>query len=149
MMEPIALGTDLVEIQRIRSLLERHGQRFLARVYTGEEIAASGSLRDPAPFLAGRFALKEAVLKVLGTGLSGGIRWRDVHVARLPSGAPDVLLEGAALSRAREVGLGRLLVSISHGEDLAVAQALGLRGDPEALDYRRKVGDRSAPLTET
>ena len=135
-MEPLALGIDIIELDRIRGVYERHPERFLDRVYTGPEKARARSLGDPTAFLAGRFAAKEAVLKVLGTGISQGIAWRQVYVIREPSGAPTVYLSGPALERARALGLGRILLSISHGKDHAVAQALGLRGDPEALRYR-------------
>jgi holo-[acyl-carrier protein] synthase len=132
-MEIIGLGIDLVELPRVRGLYERHGERFLDKVYTDAEKERARALRDPVPFLAGRFAAKEAILKALGSGLSGGIAWRDLCVAREPSGAPRVRLGGAALERARSLGLGKILLSISHGRDIAIAQALGVRGDPAAL----------------
>src|SRR5207245_2299169 len=82
------LGVDLVEIARIREILERHGERFLARVYTEAEVAYCRTHREPAPSLAARFAAKEAAFKVLGTGWGEGVRWRDVEVVRDPRGAP-------------------------------------------------------------
>ena len=94
-------------------------------MYTPEERQRLARLADPAPYLAGRWAAKEAVLKVLGTGLTGGITWKDIAVLREPTGAPRVALSGAARERARALGIGRILVSITHGRDLAVAQALG------------------------
>jgi holo-[acyl-carrier protein] synthase len=132
-MEPLGLGVDIVELDRIRGVHERHPERFLDRVYTPVERRRALEMRDPTPFLAGRFAAKEAILKVLGTGLTGGISWQDIHVLREPSGAPRVALSGEALARARALGLGRILVSISHGRDHAIAQALGFSGDAEAL----------------
>jgi holo-[acyl-carrier protein] synthase len=137
-MEPLGLGIDLIEIARVRGVYLRHGKRFLERVYAPPERERAARLKDPSPFLAGRFAAKEAVLKVLGTGLSGGISWQQVVIVREPSGAPRVYLAGKALERARVLGLGRILVSISHGKDLAMAQALGFSGDPETL---RRGGD--------
>jgi holo-[acyl-carrier protein] synthase len=133
--DAIGLGIDIVEIRRVRDLLERHAERFLERVYTPLERERAAGLRDPASFLAGRFALKESVLKVLGTGLSAGISWQEIHVIREESGAPRVLLSGKALEQARRLGIGRILASISHGEEHAVAQALGLAGDPEAIVF--------------
>jgi holo-[acyl-carrier protein] synthase len=135
-MEPLGLGIDIIELARVRSLYERHPDRFLDRVYTPVERQRAQALKDPTPFLAGRFAAKEAVLKVLGTGLTGGISWQHIHVVREPSGAPRVFLSDRAFARAASIGLGLILVSISHGREHAVAQALGFKGDPEALLYR-------------
>jgi len=134
-MEPLGLGIDIVEIDRIRGVYERYPERFLERVYTPLERDRALAMRDPTSFLAGRFAAKEAVLKVLGTGLTGGISWQDVHVIREPSGAPRVYLSGKAYDRAELMGLGLVMVSISHGRDHAVAQALGFRGVPGSLRY--------------
>ena len=134
-MEPLGLGIDIVELDRVRDIYERYPERFLARVYTPPERERVLALRDPTSFLAGRFAAKEAVLKMLGTGLSGGISWQHIFVLRERSGAPRVYLTGKALDRARVLGLGVILLSIAHGRDHAIAQALGFRGDPEALSY--------------
>jgi len=125
----IGTGIDLVEISRIRDLYQRHTKRFIERVYTSDERARIARLKDPAPYLAGRWAVKEAVLKALGTGLSGGITWKDINVVREPSGAPRVLLGGVARARALSIGIGRILVSITHSRDLAAAQVLGVKMD--------------------
>jgi len=122
----IGIGLDIIEIDRIREVYRRHDRRFTERVYTEEERARIAKLKDPAPYLAGRWAVKEAVLKALGTGLTGGISWKDINVVREPSGAPRVILKGAALERARELGIARVLVSITHGRDIAAAQAMGV-----------------------
>ncbi len=135
-MQPIAIGVDLLELDRIRRTLARHGERFTTRILAEPELDRLAALRDPTSFVAGRFAAKEAVLKVLGTGLSGGITWRDVVVVRLPSGAPRVRLQGVAWKRAAALGLGEILISISHDRQQTVAQALGLAGDPEGLRFR-------------
>ena len=120
------IGVDVVEIDRIRRVAERRGRRFLERVFTPEERARAAELVDPAPFLAGRFAAKEAVLKVLGTGLAGGITWRDVAVIREPSGRPVDRLSGCGADRARDLGIVEVLVSISHAGGIAVAQDVGV-----------------------
>ena len=127
----LGIGLDLVEIDRIRAVHRRHGSRFVDRVYTPEEQTRIARLNDPAPYLAGRWAVKEAVMKALGTGLTGGITWQDINVRRDPSGAPRVALSGAARGRARALGMGRILVSITHGRDLAVAQAIGIAEEGE------------------
>ncbi|MBN1420049.1 MAG: holo-ACP synthase [Planctomycetes bacterium] len=126
-MDSIAgIGVDVVEVDRIRKVTERHGERFLGRIYAPEERARAAELADPAIFLAGRFAAKEAVLKVLGTGASGGVAFRDVTVLREPSGRPAVVLSGRGAEVARALGIARILVSISHTGRLAVAQAVGV-----------------------
>lgn len=128
-----SVGIDIVEIARIRAAYVRHGERFVRRICTARERSRAAELEDPVAFLAGRFAAKESVLKVLRTGLAGGISWLDIHVDREASGAPSVRLSGKALERARALGIGRILVSISHGKDYAVAQALGLEGPEDGI----------------
>lgn len=135
-MDIVGIGIDIVELRRIRSAYDRYGGRFVERILTERERERAAQLRDPVAYLAGRFAAKECILKVLGTGLSQGISWRDLHVVRQASGAPSVFLSGKALRWARRIGLGRILVSVSHGRDYAVAQAVGLAGDPDLLSIR-------------
>lgn len=132
-MEPLGIGIDLIELERVRGVYQRHGNRFLHRVYTAPERQRASQMADPTSFLAGRFAAKEAVLKVLGTGLTGGISWQDVSIHREPSGAPRVYLANKALLRARKLGLGKILITITHSRDLAMAQAMGYAGDAAAL----------------
>ena len=136
-METLAIGIDVVEIERIRSVYQRHPRRFIERVYTDDEQTRLTVLRDPAPYLAGRWAVKESVLKVLGTGLTGGIRWRDINVVRLQSGAPSVELSGKARERADAIGLQKILVTITHGRELAIAQAQGF-GYESSTDTARR-----------
>ena len=125
-MDVLSIGIDIVELRRIRAVYERHTRRFVERVYTPEERRRLEVLRDPIPYLAGRWAVKEAVFKVLGTGLSGGVTWHDVNVLRQPSGAPEARLSGKAAMWAEAMGLKRVLISISHGKEYAVAVATGL-----------------------
>lgn len=120
-------GIDIVETARIRQLVESHGQRFLDRCFTPNEQAYCQ--RNPKRFyehLAGRFAAKEAVLKVLGTGWRGGIAWTDIEILREPSGLPRVTLTGECHRIANELGIVRWHVSISHIETHATASAIGL-----------------------
>jgi holo-[acyl-carrier protein] synthase len=117
------LGIDIVKVDRIRHTLERFGSRFSQRVLTtGEQRYA----RDRPETLAGRWAAKEAVSKVLGLGVRG-IGWRDIEVERLPTGQPAVRLHGRAAARAEQLGMERIAVSISHEADYAVAIAFGIR----------------------
>lgn len=95
----IGIGSDLIDIRRIENSLERHGQRFVQRIYTEVEQARSENRRARAASYAKRFAAKEACAKALGTGLAQGVFWRDMGVVNLPSGAPTMALTGGALAR--------------------------------------------------
>jgi holo-[acyl-carrier protein] synthase len=120
-------GIDIVETGRIRELVERHGAHFLDRVFTkGEQEYAGRNPKRYYEHLAGRFAAKEAVLKVLGTGWRGGIAWTDVEVVRDPSGQPRIVLSGECARIAGEIGICRWHLSISHIETHATASAIGL-----------------------
>ena len=123
-------GIDIVETSRIRRLVDEHGQRFLDRCFTVEEqrYCALNEKRY-LEHLAGRFAAKEAVLKVLGTGWRGGIAWTDVEVVRETSGQPKIKLTGECERIAKAIGISRWHVSISHIETHATASAIGLRGE--------------------
>jgi len=117
------LGIDIVRVDRIRSALERFGDRFIRRVLTASE---QRHVRGRAETMAGRWAAKEAVSKVLGLGVRG-IGWRDIEIERLPTGQPAVRLHGRAAARAEQLGMGRIAVSISHEAEFAVAIAFGIR----------------------
>jgi len=117
------LGIDIIKVDRIKATLERFGARFTKRVLTPAE---SRYVRDRPETMAGRWAAKEAVSKVLGLGVRG-IGWRDIEVVRLPTGQPSIQLHGRAAARAEQLGMGRIAVSISHESDYAVAIAFGVR----------------------
>ena len=117
------LGIDIIKVERIRATLERFGQRFSRRVLTESE---ARYVRDRPETLAGRWAAKEAVSKVLGLGVRG-IGWRDIEIERLPTGQPAVRLHGRAARRAEQLEMGRIALSISHEADYAVAIAFGVR----------------------
>jgi holo-[acyl-carrier protein] synthase len=121
--ETIELGIDIIRVARIAEALERFGERFVARVLTPAEAVY---VRRRPETLAGRWAAKEAVSKVLGLGVRG-IGWRDIEIERLPTGQPAVRLHGRAERRATQLGMGRVAVSISHESDFAVATAYGVR----------------------
>jgi holo-[acyl-carrier protein] synthase len=120
----IGIGTDVVDVERVRAALGRHGRRFVARAFTDAEAGYCDVKADPALHFAGRFAAKEAVLKALGTGWSRGVGWRDVEV-EATAGAPAVRLWGRAAEIARDRGVeGPVLLSISHDRAMAVAFAV-------------------------
>lgn len=121
-------GIDIVETERIEAMVRRHGPHFLDRVFTTRE--QDYCSRNPKRYiehLAGRFAAKEAILKVLGTGWRGGIAWTDMEILPEASGQPKVTLSGECLKIAAELGICRWHVSISHIKTHATASAIGLR----------------------
>ena len=115
------IGVDVVDIARVRALLDRHGERFLRRVFTEDEAAYAMGGANQAERLAGRFAVKEAVMKALGTGKSQGILWRDVETHRGRLGKPEVRLHGQAVKWLKNRGWGAVHVSITHEGGKAVA----------------------------
>ena len=117
------LGIDIIKVDRIRAALARFGPRFTRRVLTDAE---RRHVRDRPETMAGRWAAKEAVSKVLGLGVRG-IGWRDIEIERLPTGQPAVRLHGRAAARAAQLAMGRIAVSITHESDYAVAIAFGIR----------------------
>ena len=119
------IGTDIVEIERIRGMLQRHGDSFLQRCFTPAEIEFAGKYKDPAVRYAGRWAAKEAVVKVLGTGFMKGITFHDVEVLPLHTGQPEIRLTGEAAERAAEQQIDSVLISISHAQLYATATAIG------------------------
>lgn len=123
-MRIIGHGVDLVDCSRLAEALERHGERFLGRVFTpGERDYCAGRARSVEHF-AGRFAAKEAVLKALGTGWRNGIAWTDIEVVVQPSGAPKVVLAGRCRDIADSLGVCRLDLSISHVASHAMASVI-------------------------
>ena len=116
----LTTGIDIIEISRVRRVLEQYGQRFLDRIFTPAEIAYC---RERAPNLAARFAAKEATMKALGTGVRG-VGWKDIEVVRQESGAPSIELHGRAKQRAQRLGVQEVAVSLSHSRDYAVASVV-------------------------
>lgn len=130
----VSLGVDVVEVDRIAGALRRFGERFLHRIFTPAELGRCLRRRpgQREACLAGRFAAKEAVMKALGTGRIG-VSWAEIEVGSRRGGGPLVVLRGRAEGRARVLGLHQVEVSITHGRDVAVAVALGLRELPSGL----------------
>lgn len=121
----IGLGLDATDIDRIADTIERFGSRFLQRIFTDQEIAYCARRRVPAIHFAGRFAAKEAAMKALGTGHSQGVLWRDIEIVR-PGGPPQLRLHGGAARRFDAMGGRTSLLTITHSDDLALAQVLVL-----------------------
>jgi holo-[acyl-carrier protein] synthase len=115
------IGTDIIEITRIRQAIERYGERFLNRVYTKDELKIYG---HHAHSLAASFASKEAVMKLLGTG-NKGVAWREIETLNHPSGKPYIRLNGRAEKVAKNLGLKEIDVSMSHSKAYATATAIG------------------------
>jgi holo-[acyl-carrier protein] synthase len=122
----LGIGTDITECLRIARMIERHGELFLTRVYTPEEIRYCQSRKQATQHFTGRWAAKEAVLKAMGTGWVRGISWRDIEVRNEPGGKPVVGLRGGAKEVAEQLGITRLLVTISHCHTHATAYAVAL-----------------------
>ena len=121
----IGIGSDLIDIRRIEKSLERHGQRFIQRIYTDLEQARSEWRRARAASYAKRFAAKEACAKALGTGLAQGVFWRDMGVVNLPSGKPTMALTGGAAARlAKILPQGhKAAIHLTITDDFPLAQA--------------------------
>ena len=125
-MEIVAHGIDLVDCPRIEEMVERHGKRFIERVFTASEQAYAEANKNGIEKLAGRFAAKEAVLKLMGTGWRGKIAWTDVEVINNSSGQPEVTLSGEVEKIAGKLGIKHISVSITHTANFAIASAVAL-----------------------
>lgn len=122
----VGLGTDIVEIVRIGQMIERHGEHFLQRVYTDEEISYCQRRKESYQHFAGRWAAKEAVMKSLGTGWTRGVGWRDIETCSTQSGKPTITLNGAARDFAEQAGIAEVLITISHCRAYATATAVAM-----------------------
>jgi phosphopantetheine--protein transferase-like protein len=144
--ETTELGIDIIRVSRIKDSMARFGERFIGRVLTPAE---SAYVRGRPETMAGRWAAKEAVSKVLGLGVRG-IGWRDIEVERLPTGQPAVKLHGRAARRAEQLGMGRIALSISHESEFAVAIAYGIRTAGGRFlyppDIEERLSEREASL---
>ncbi len=125
---PIEVGVDVIEIERIRDVLCRFGERFLNRIYTEREAKRYGN--RPAE-LAARFAAKEAVMKALGTGVRG-VRWRDIEIVSNRRGKPIIVLHETAARRARLLGFNHFAVSLTHSRTESIAMVVARKIPPPA-----------------
>jgi holo-[acyl-carrier protein] synthase len=120
-MSIISIGSDLARIDRLGEVIDRRGSTLLDRLFTEGEQAYCEERRQRLTHYAARFAVKEAVMKVLGTGWTNGVRWVDIEVVRDAAGAPGVELHGRSAEIAKEKGIEKLFVSITHDAGLAMA----------------------------
>ena len=117
----VGTGVDLAEVDRIRAAIERHGNRFIERIYTPAEIAYVERKANRYERYAARFAAKEAGMKAIGTGWKHGVRWQDFEVKNLPSGRPTLQFHGVALQFADSLGVRNIALSITHTAVQAMA----------------------------
>ena len=120
----LGTGIDIIEVARIARSVEKFGERFLQRVLVADEIAYCRAHKNPAPFLAARFAAKEAVSKAFGTGIGAQLGWRDIEIRRKESGEPFVVLHGKGAELFAARGAKQLHVSLTHTEIYAAATAI-------------------------
>jgi len=126
MPEILGIGTDITECLRIARMIERHGELFVNRVYTPDEIKYCQSRKQATQHFTGRWAAKEAILKALGTGWRRGITWCDVEIRNEPGGRPVVAVRGGAKEIVEQLGIAEILVSISHCRSYATATAVAV-----------------------
>lgn len=122
----IGLGTDIIECARIGEMIHKHGELFLNRVFTQQEIAYCSSRKTSNQHYAGRWAAKEAALKALGTGWAKGIQWTDIAVSHQLGGKPIITIDGVAAEIAKEQGIAEIMLSISHCRHYAVAYCIAV-----------------------
>jgi holo-[acyl-carrier protein] synthase len=131
-MEIVAHGIDLVDFPRIEEMVSRHGERFVNKVFTAAEQAYAEANKRGIEKLAGRFAAKEAVLKLMGTGWRGKIAWTDIEVVNNAAGQPEVTLGGEVKKIADKLGIEHISVSITHTANFAIASAVALAKSNES-----------------
>lgn len=120
----VGMGIDIAEVERIKGAIERHGEVFLRRIFTAKEREYCERFRNKFERYAGRFAVKEAAMKALGTGWSRGVRWVDIEVARQKGGRPTLVLAGEARKIADRLGVKHMALSITHTAAQAWAQVI-------------------------
>jgi holo-[acyl-carrier protein] synthase len=129
----IAHGIDLVDFPRIEEMINRHKERFINRIFTAAEQAYADSNKNRIEKYAGRFAAKEAILKLMGTGWRGKIAWTDIEVINNPSGQPHVNLYGEVKKIAENLAITQISISITHTANFAIASAVALAGENDGI----------------
>lgn len=127
----IGIGTDITECLRIARMIERHGELFIERVYTPDEIKYCQNRKQATQHFTGRWAAKEAILKAIGTGWTKGISWRDMEIRNEPGGKPTVAVRGGVKDVVEQLGITDIHVTISHCRTHATATAIAV-GNPQA-----------------
>jgi len=120
----LGTGIDIIEVARVKMSYERFGERFLKRLLHPDEIAYCLSHKNPAPFLAARFAAKEAISKAFGTGIGAALGWQDMEIRRKESGEPFVILHDKGKKLFASRSAKQLLISLSHTQNYAAATAI-------------------------
>ena len=115
------IGIDVIKVERLIESLERFGERMEKRLFTDDERAYCHRHKDPIPHLAARFAAKEALSKAIGTGMAGGVGWKQIEVLQPGGRQPQLRLTGVALERFEALGCKRSHVSLTHDGGLAIA----------------------------
>lgn len=117
-------GIDIIEVDRIKNSIQKYSDRFEKKIFTQKEIDYCHSQADPAKHFAARFTVKEAVLKCFGTGMTGGILWKDIEVDKLNSGQPVLNLHGNGKKLFNQLNLKHIHISITHDKTFAAAHAI-------------------------
>jgi holo-[acyl-carrier protein] synthase len=125
----LGIGIDVVENARIADVIRNHGDHFIQKIYQPAEADYCRAMKNPAPHFAARFAAKEAVSKAFGTGFVGQFDWKDIEVRRKVSGEPFIVLHRGAAEMAKRLGICSVLISLSHSQDYAVANAILIKED--------------------
>ena len=120
----LGIGIDIIEVARVQASHERFGERFIQRILHPEEIAYCLSHKLPAPFIAARFAAKEAISKAFGTGIGASLGWHDMEVCRKESGEPFVVMHGKGMALLEKRNARHALISLSHTQNYATAVAI-------------------------
>lgn len=120
----IGVGTDIVKIERIKSSIERHADNFLSHIFTPEELREAAVRRNPWPYYAGRWALKESLSKALGCGIGSCCAWQDICTLNDANGRPHTTISGKAAERAAKFQVHHIHVSISHEDEYACATVI-------------------------
>ena len=123
----VGVGTDIIEVDRVEGAIQRHGERFLTRIFTAEERDYCFSMKRPFPHLAARFAAKEAVSKAFTTGIGRYLRWTSISIYKGGREQPQVRLDEQGLNLLREVGASEVLITLSHTRIYANAVAILVR----------------------
>ncbi len=120
----VGIGTDIIKIERMQALFERHGKAFVERVFTEPERIEAATRSKPIEYYAGRWAAKESVSKALGCGIGKDCAWHDIHIRNTPHGSPEFTLSNNAAAKAAAINAKHFHISISHEKEYACAIAI-------------------------